>query len=57
MIDREIPEELRQNSFDSWTDDEDYYRSVPAYGIKNILEKVHKSLNLDSSGIQNPKDG
>lgn len=56
MIDREDSGRIETNSFDSWTSDEDYYRTqYQLMESRTLLEKVHKSLNLDSyQEFQNP---
>jgi uncharacterized protein involved in exopolysaccharide biosynthesis len=56
MIDREDSGRIETNSFDSWTSDEDYYRTqYQLMESRTLLEKVHKSLNLDNyQEFQNP---
>ncbi len=49
MIDREDSGKIETASIDSWASDEDYYRTqYQLIESRTILEKVHKSLNLDN---------
>lgn len=49
MIDREESGKIETNPLASWTSDEDYYQTqYKLLESRTLLEKVHKTLNLDS---------